>query len=49
MFNRCDEKYHFVNLTKGHICTCAFDTVQDAVADMQRKKDNREIFGFVKI
>lgn len=33
-------KYHFVNLTKGHICTCEFDNIFEAFEDLeQRKKD----------
>lgn len=35
MFNRANGKYHFVNLTKGHICSCAFDSPADAIADVQ--------------
>lgn len=49
MWNRVDQCYHFVNLTKGHICSCDFNTVQDAIADMQEKKDNGEIIDFVEI
>lgn len=49
MWNRMDQCYHFVNLTKGHICSCDFNTVQDAIADMQEKKDNGEIIDFVEI
>ena len=36
MYNRADGKYHFVNLTHDHICECGFDTVEDAVADMEK-------------
>ena len=49
MFNRFNGSYHFVNLTKGHICSCEFETVFDAVNDMQNKKDNREIIDFIKM
>jgi len=49
MFDRSDCRYHFVNLTKGHICSCGFDTVWDAIADMKRKKDNGEIIDFIEI
>lgn len=37
MFNRADGKYHFVNLTHPHVCPCAFDTVEDALADMDEQ------------
>ena len=34
-------KYSFVNITKGHICPCAFDTYEEALQDLEnRKKDN---------
>ena len=34
------DTYSFVNLTKGHICSCVFNTVEDAIKDIeQRKKD----------
>lgn len=49
MFNRFNRSYHFVNLTKGHICSCEFETVWDAIDDMQSKKDNGEIIDFIKI
>lgn len=49
MFNRSNGKYHFVNLTKGHICSCAFDSPADAVADMQKLQDNGDIIGFLKM
>lgn len=44
-----NECYRFVNLTKGHICSCKFDTLLDAVKDMQRKKDYGEIIDFIEI
>ena len=49
MFNKQDGKYHFVNLTKGHICTCGFNSVGDAIKDMEIKKANGEIIDFEKI
>ena len=27
-------KYSYVNLTKGHICPCLFDSIEDALADL---------------
>ena len=49
MFNRFNGSYHFVNLTKGHICSCEFETIYDAIDDMQSKKNNGEIIDFIKI
>lgn len=30
-------KFSFVNLTKGHICSCVFDSIQDAINDMDSR------------
>ena len=49
MLNRTDRKYHFVNLTKNHICVCGFDSVEDAVKDMERLKISGEIVDYYKI
>lgn len=32
--NKDDGTYSFVNLTKGHICTCRFNSEEEAIADM---------------
>lgn len=31
-------KFSFVNLTKGHICSCQFDSIRDAINDMEIRK-----------
>lgn len=49
MLNECDNMYHFVNLTKNHICPCAFETVRDALGDMQSKKADGEIIDFIRM
>lgn len=49
MYNRFDGTYHFVNLTKGHICECAFETVFDALGDMDTKKNNGEIIDYIRL
>lgn len=49
MLNRMDNKYHFVNITYNHICTCAFDSVQDAINDMDNLKKNGKILDYYKI
>ena len=40
MYNRTDKKYHIVNLSKGHICSCGFKTINDAILDMEHYKNN---------
>lgn len=32
------DKYSFVNLTKGHICKCVFDSVDEAIKDIEDRK-----------
>lgn len=49
MYNRHNQKYHFVNLTHPHICSCAFDSVADALTDMDKKVYNGEILGYYKL
>lgn len=49
MRNKLDGTYSFVNLTKGHICTCKFHTVEEAVKDMQTKKENGEVVDYFKV
>lgn len=31
-------KYSYVNLTKGHICPCIFDSIEEAIQDMENRK-----------
>lgn len=33
------EKWSYVNLTKGHICSCIFDSIEDAIKDMDDRKE----------
>ena len=32
------DKYSFVNLTRGHICSCVFNSVDDALKDIEDRK-----------
>ena len=43
MYDKTDQKYHFVNMTKNHICSYGFDTIDDAIYDMEKLKSNGEI------
>lgn len=38
MYDRNTEKYCFVNLTKGHVCRCRFNTPDDALIDLMDQK-----------
>ncbi len=31
------QKYHFVNIIKGHICTCEFDSIEEAEKDIEKR------------
>lgn len=41
-----EEKYSFVNMTKGHICPCKFDSVEEAFADLMNLKREGKIIDF---
>lgn len=49
MYNKADNKYHFVNLSKNHICACGFETTEEAIADMEQRKNNGSICDFYLI
>lgn len=49
MFNRADHRYHFVNLTMDHICTCGFDTVEDALLDLEKCKKDGSVVCYRKL
>lgn len=44
-----DNKYRFVNLTKGHICECGFDTIGDALHDMNEKMKNGDVIDYFRL
>ena len=37
--DRTTEKWCFVNLSTEHVCSCRFDTIDDAFADMKKRED----------
>lgn len=43
MKNKVDNTYSFINLTKEHICPCKFQSVDDALKDMDERVENGEI------
>ena len=40
------DKWSFVNLTKGHICPCVFDSVDEAIRDMSSRKEQGLILDY---
>lgn len=49
MRNKQDDTYSFVNITKGHICSCRFKTQEDAIQDMIRLKKEGTILDFIEL
>ena len=47
MQHKLTKKYSFVNITKGHICTCEFDTQEKAIEDLCNKYNNKEIAQYI--
>ena len=41
--NKNDNTYSYVNLTKGHICPCRFLSIEEAVKDMDRLKEEGKL------
>lgn len=33
--NKSDNTYSYINLTKGHICPCRFNTIDEALDDLK--------------
>lgn len=44
-----DGTYSFVNLTKRHICSCKFNTVKDAIADMDKLKKEGKVLSYKQV
>ena len=36
---RATNKWCYVNLSTEHVCACRFDTIDDAIADMEKRED----------
>lgn len=49
MQNKSDGTYSFVNLTKEHICSCRFISVEAALKDMDTKIAEGSVCHYVKI
>lgn len=42
-------KYSFVNITKGHICSCIFNNIDEAIEDMEERKKQGLIDNYRRI
>lgn len=49
MKNKCDGTYSFINLTKEHVCPCKFNSIDDALKDMNRLKDCEKIINYFEL
>ena len=38
-----EDLYSYVNISRGHICPCEFTSINDAVTDMDRLKEEGKI------
>jgi hypothetical protein len=38
--------YSFINLTKGHICSCVFNSIDEALQDLENRKNNGLILDY---
>lgn len=38
--------YSFINLTKGHICPCVFNSINEALQDLENRKNNGLVLGY---
>lgn len=42
-------KYSFVNISRGHICPCVFDSIEDAINDLEEHKKSGKIISYTQI
>lgn len=49
MKHKNSELYSFVNLTKGHICPCKFNSIEEAIHDMDIKISQGKILEYIEI
>lgn len=43
LHHKLSGKFSFVNLSKGHICPCEFNTIEEAWADLENQKKNGKV------
>ncbi|MCM1215903.1 MAG: hypothetical protein NC548_15460 [Lachnospiraceae bacterium] len=49
MKHKLSNKYSYINITKQHICPCQFDSIEDAIKDMDKKKLEGKIIEYKEI
>lgn len=46
LYDKNTNKYAFVNLTKGHICSCRFASEVEALADLERHRQQGKVLSW---
>lgn len=49
MKNKLDGTYSFINLTKEHICSCKFESADDALKDIDEKIKSGEVIRYFEL
>lgn len=44
--DKATDKWCFVNMTRGHVCACRFDTVEDALKDLEQQKQEGKVIRY---
>ena len=47
--NKDSRGYQYINLTKGHICPCVFQTMEEALKDLENFKSLGKIKSWIEI
>ena len=46
MYDRHERGYRFINLTHNHICECVFLSIEDAMKDLEEKRENGDVLEY---
>ena len=46
LYDKNTDSYAFVNLTKGHICSCRFASEVEALADLEQHRQQGEVLSW---
>jgi hypothetical protein len=45
--HKLENKYSFVNLTKGHICPCKFNSIKEAIEELEQNKKEGKVLSYI--
>lgn len=43
---KLEDTWSFVNLTKGHICPCKFNSIEEAILDLEKYVKNGKVLKY---